>query len=52
MFKNEENLPSCDCCVARGTEDLADNQLNDVPVVDATARTVNEVVSKVENIVK
>ena len=52
MFKNEENLPSCDCCVARGTEDLAYNQLNDVPVVDATARTVNDVVSKVENIVK
>ncbi len=52
MFINEEDLPSCDCCVARGTEDLSDNQLNNVPVVDVTARSVNDVVSKVENVVK
>ncbi|WP_421385025.1 YkuS family protein [Bacillus salacetis] len=48
IFRDEENLPSCDCCVTRGSEDLADNDIN-VPVVDVTGRSVNDVVSKVES---
>ncbi|TLS35438.1 YkuS family protein [Pseudalkalibacillus caeni] len=47
LFQDEEKVQGYDCCVVRDSEDITAQGL-DMPIVDARGRSVNEIVSEVE----